>query len=195
VPRPLLSLHSSATIVTCRPPSAAGGPISRRSSSSLAHLLVGCYTADHEALAYYTNTAEDGGAYVVGLDTSDGSLTVLDGPVEAGTNPTYAATNGSAAFFTCVEQAFITSIVLRGVGEGGMSLTSCECCAQERESRRWVRVRLSALSRRETHSIEQPARRWRRRVPSVLPRGGTWDWRGALCLLRLCARARFPCAR
>ena len=40
-------------------------------------LLVGCYTDDHEPLAYYTNHA-DKGAHVVGLDVADGSLSLLD---------------------------------------------------------------------------------------------------------------------
>ena len=51
-------------------------------------LFVGCYTKNHEALAYYTNHAEEG-AYVVALNTIDGSLTISDGPVAAGVNPTY----------------------------------------------------------------------------------------------------------
>lgn len=56
-------------------------------------LLVGCYTAGHDPLAYYTNTSD--GAYVAAVDTTDGSLVVLDGPVEAGTNPTYVLLAGS----------------------------------------------------------------------------------------------------
>jgi hypothetical protein len=35
------------------------------------------YTNDHEALAYYTNTATEG-AYVAAIDTADGSLCLLD---------------------------------------------------------------------------------------------------------------------
>ena len=50
----------------------------RFTPSHSVHLLVGCYTNDHEPLAYYTNTATDKGAYVVNLDPADGRLSVLD---------------------------------------------------------------------------------------------------------------------
>ena len=105
-------------------------PNVKLTSSRAAHLLVGCYTNDHEPLAYYTNTATDKGAYVIDLDTTDGSLSLLDvssppspfllrqlcprtetlterclrlqGPVAAGTNPTYAAYDSAkgCAYFT-----------------------------------------------------------------------------------------------
>lgn len=64
-------------------------------------LLVGCYTKGHEPLAYYTNHAEQG-AYVVDLNNRTGKLSVSHGPVDAGTNPTYAAFDpkSSTAYFT-----------------------------------------------------------------------------------------------
>jgi 6-phosphogluconolactonase len=56
-----------------------------------AHLIIGCYTKGHDpiGLGYYTNHGD--GVLVICLDTTDGSLSVTDGPVLAGTNPTFAA--------------------------------------------------------------------------------------------------------
>ena len=56
---------------------------------SSVNVVVGCYTTGHEPLAYYTNTAT--GNYVVSVDTTEGTLSVSDGPVNAGTNATFAA--------------------------------------------------------------------------------------------------------
>lgn len=79
----------------------ASAAAAARASSQQQLLLVGCYTEGHEPLAYYTNHAKEG-AYTVGLDTADGSLSIVAGPVAAGTNPTYAAFDASTstAYFT-----------------------------------------------------------------------------------------------
>jgi len=74
---------------------------SGKDSEDVVRLLVGCYTKGHEPLAYYTNTAEEG-VYVLGLHRHSGKLEVLQGPVAAGTNPTYAAFDPKrgVAYFT-----------------------------------------------------------------------------------------------
>lgn len=63
-------------------------------------LLAGSYTKGHEPLGYYTNTGE--GASTIQLNTADGKLKLLKGPVDAGTNPTHAAFDPirSIAYFT-----------------------------------------------------------------------------------------------
>jgi 6-phosphogluconolactonase len=61
----------------------------RRGRTAKAYLYVGTYTKGHAALPYYTGRAE--GAYVVSVDMSTGKLYKVDGPVNLGENPGYAA--------------------------------------------------------------------------------------------------------